>query len=51
VRARPRALRNALRVTLGYTPPPYDPPGDFDLAEIYEECFSLRSLDLFRAGG
>jgi len=51
VRARPMALRKALREVLGYVPPPYEAPGDFDPAEIYEECFSLRSLDLFRAGG
>jgi hypothetical protein len=51
VKARPIALRKALRLVLGYVPPPYEAPGEFDLAEIYEECFSLRSLDLFRAGG
>jgi hypothetical protein len=51
VRARPMALRKSLREVLGYVAPPYEAPGDFDLPEIYEECFSLRSLDLFRAGG
>jgi hypothetical protein len=51
MRARPPKLRKAIREILGYVPAPYQPPGDFDLAEIYEECFSLRSLDLFRAGG
>jgi hypothetical protein len=44
-------VRKALRVLLDYTPEPYLPPQNFDMAEIYEECFSLRSLDLFRAGG
>jgi hypothetical protein len=51
MRARPRALRRAIREILGYNPPPYEPPSDFDMVEIYEECFSLRSLDLFRVGG
>ncbi len=51
VRARSRSLRRSIREIFGYIPEPYQPPGDFDLAEIYEECFSLRSLDLFRAGG
>jgi hypothetical protein len=51
VRARPQELRKAIREVLGYIPAPYQPPGDFDLAEIYEDCFSLRSLNLFRAGG
>jgi len=51
MRARPQALRKAIREIFGYKLAPYEPPGDFDLAEIYEECFSLRSLDLFRAGG
>jgi hypothetical protein len=51
VRARSMELKRAIRKVLGYTPEPYQPPGDFDLAEIYEECFSLRALDLYRAGG
>jgi hypothetical protein len=44
-------MRNALRTFLNYKPKPYYPPDNFDMFEIYEECFSLRSLDLFRAGG
>lgn len=51
LRQRSRNVRKALRVLLDYTPEPYLPPQNFDMAEIYEECFSLRSLDLFRAGG
>ncbi len=51
VRNRRKELRKALRNLFGYTPEPYHPPDNADLAEIYEECFSLRSLDLFRAGG
>ncbi len=51
VRQRSLNVRKALRTLLDYTPEPYQPPGNFDMAEIYEECFSLRSLDLFRAGG
>ncbi len=51
VRRRSRKVRKALRTILDYTPEPYRPPENFDMAEIYEECFSLRSLDLFRAGG
>lgn len=50
-RLRPVTLQKAIREVFAYVPPPYQPPGEFDLAEIYEECFSLRSLDLFRAGG
>jgi hypothetical protein len=44
-------VRKALQTLLDYTPEPYQPPENFNMAEIYEECFSLRSLDLFRAGG
>jgi hypothetical protein len=51
VRRRSRNVRKALRTFLNYIPEPYHPPENFDMAEIYEECFSLRSLDLFRAGG
>ncbi len=51
VRQRSRNVRKALRALLDYTPESYLPPQNFNMAEIYEECFSLRSLDLFRAGG
>lgn len=51
VRQRSRSVRKALQTLLDYTPEPYQPPENFNMAEIYEECFSLRSLDLFRAGG
>lgn len=51
VRKRPQEIRKALRILFEYTPKPYEPPDTADFAEIYEECFSLRSLDLFRAGG
>lgn len=51
VRQRSRTVRKGLHTLLDYAPGPYQPPDNFDLAEIYEECFSLRSLDLFRAGG
>jgi len=51
VRNRPPEIKKALRIVFDYTPKPYEPPDNADFAEIYEECFSLRSLDLFRAGG
>lgn len=51
VKKRPAEIRKALRILFDYTPKPYEPPDTADFAEIYEECFSLRSLDLFRAGG
>jgi|MTBAKMStandDraft_1061839.scaffolds.fasta_scaffold38215_3 hypothetical protein len=51
VRKRPPEIKKALRILFDYTPKPYEPPDTADPAEIYEECFSLRSLDLFRAGG
>ncbi|NYT07664.1 MAG: hypothetical protein GKC05_05350 [Methanomicrobiales archaeon] len=51
VRRRSPEIRKALRILFDYIPEPYQPPDTADPAEIYEECFSLRSLDLFRAGG
>jgi len=30
-------IRRDLRIVLGYTPPPYRPPEDQDLGEIYED--------------
>ena len=51
VRFRPGFLRHEIRKILEYTPEPYTAPGEFDIPQIYEDCFSLRSLDLFRAGG
>lgn len=51
VRFRPKSLRREIREILEYIPAPYVAPGEFDIPQIYEDCFSLRSLDLFRAGG
>ncbi|HUU76228.1 MAG TPA: hypothetical protein VMW63_09085 [Methanoregulaceae archaeon] len=51
VRKRSFARKKRIRAILDYTPPPYAPPDNQNYAEIYEECFSLRSLDMFRAGG
>ena len=51
VKRRSRDVRKALQTLFNYIPKPYHPPDNFDMVEIYEECFSLRSLDLFRAGG
>ncbi len=51
MRGRSPELRKALQGLFDYKPEPYQPPESGDIAEIYEECFSIRSLDLFRVSG
>jgi len=51
VRVRKAPVKRAMRAVFGYTRPQYEPPLHEDIEAMYEECFSLRSLDLFRAGG
>jgi len=44
-------VRRDIRRALGYRPKPYEPPGDIDVSQIYEEYFNLPPHGPFRLSG
>ena len=44
-------VRRDIRTVLGYTPKPYSPPGDIDVAQMYDEYFYHFPPGSFRLGG
>jgi hypothetical protein len=51
VRYRSRAVRNRMRDILGYRPPAYVPPGDFNPETVFREMLDSGALDLCLNGG
>ena len=51
VERRPFQLKKILRNILGYSPPPYTPPDDTDIAALYQEMNSPGSPAMFRWAG
>jgi hypothetical protein len=51
VRHRPRPARNLMREILGYRPPSYIPPGNFDPEAVFRELFNCGAPDLCLNGG
>ena len=44
-------VRKDIRTVLGYTPKPYSPPGNMDVAQMYDEYFYHFPPGSFRLGG
>jgi len=51
VERRPFRIKKILRKILGYSPSPYIPPDDTDIAALYEEMNSPGSPAMFRWAG
>jgi hypothetical protein len=51
VRHRSRPARNRMREILGYRPPAYIPPGNFDPESVFRELFNCGVPDLCLNGG